>query len=177
MDKEYHKELNMKYNEIVNLKSDKMTCSINSLSCFLEELAKTHPDLVEKELIHQIGIFNNKHFDETSAMYVIGKMKSSIDKRSVFEILSERGITVGTAKHKIQDAYSKAKECATAKGYTAPSISDEYNEWDYYVVLAMCTMDFWCEGLEDTSEVDCIAYEWLADVDASTTKAWDYFFR
>lgn len=166
----------MKYKEIANLRSDKMLCSVESLSCFLEELTKTHPELVEKELIHQIGIFNNKHFDETSAMYVISKMKSSIDKRDVFEILSERGITVGTAKNKIEEAYSRAREIANARDYTAPSISDEYNEWDYYVVLAMCTMDFWCEGLEDFTKIDCLAYEWLADIDACTTKAWDYFF-
>lgn len=167
----------MKYKDIADIRSDKMLCSIESLSCFLEELAKTYSEIVEKELIHQIGIFNNKHFDETSAIYIIGKMKSSVDKRDVFEILSERGITVNTAKSRIEEAYSRARELANSKDYTAPSISSDYNEWDYYVVLAMCTMDFWCEGLENNNSIDCLAYEWLADIDASTTKVWDYFFR
>lgn len=177
MVRESHKENSiMNYKEIVNLRSDKLSCSIESISCFLEELAKSHSDIVEKELIHQIGIFNNKHFEETSAMYVISKMESSIDERDAFEILAERGITVNTAKHKIEEAYSKARGYAMSKGYTAPAISGDYNEWDCFVVLAMCTMDFWCEGLEDSAKVDCIAYEWLADVDACTTKAWDYFF-
>lgn len=177
MDKDSYKETNlMKYKEIVNFKSDKLSCSIESLSCFLDKLSETQPDLVEKELIRQIGIFNNRHFNKVSAEYVIAKMKSSIDKRDVFEILSEKGINVNTAKSKIEESYRKAKELANTKNYTAPEISNEYNEWDYYVVLAMCTMDFWCEGLEDLDKVNCLAYEWLADIDSCTTKVWDYFF-
>jgi hypothetical protein len=47
----------MKYNEIANIKSEKMQCSVEALSSFLEDLYKSHPEEVEKELIKQVGIF------------------------------------------------------------------------------------------------------------------------
>lgn len=167
----------MKYREIASIRSEKMQCSIEALSKFLEEIEKSHPELVEKELIHQIGIFNGKHFEETSAHYIIEKMKSSIDNRTSFEILEEKGITYATARGRVEEAYRKAREFASERNMSAPSIPDAYNEWDYYVVLAMCAMDYWYEGFENPECINMLAYEFLADVDASNTKIWDYFFK
>lgn len=168
----------MKYREIANIRSEKMQCSIEALSKFLEEIEKSHPELVEKELIHQIGIFNENHFDETSAHYVIEKMRSSINpNRAPFEILEEKGITKDRSKQRIEEAYHKAREFANERNMSAPTIPEAYNEWDYYVVLAMCAMDYWYEGMENSSCTDMLAYEFMADVDASTAKVWDYFFK
>lgn len=166
----------MKYNEIANVKSEKIQCSVDSISCFLEELCKSYPEEVKKELIKQIGIFNENHFEEKSAEFVIDNMKPSIGNKTSWEILREKGITVETARERINDAYYKARDYALEKGLRAMTIPEEYTDYDYFVVLAMCAMDYWYEAMEDTDKLCMLAYQWMADIDANTTKVWDYFF-
>ena len=166
----------MNYKEIANVKSDKMQCSVNAMSCFLEELWKSHSSEVEEVLIEQLGIFNDKHFEEKSAEYVIGKMKPSIGNKTSWEVLREKGISVETARERINDAYYKARDYAMENGLKAMTIPEEYTDYDYYVVLAMCAMDYWYEGMMDGENLCMLAYQWMADADACTTKVWDYFF-
>lgn len=166
----------MKYNEIANIKSEKMQCSVEALSSFLEDLYKSHPEEVEKELIKQVGIFNNKHFEEKSAEYIINRMKPSIGNKTPWEVLRDKGITAENAKEKIDDAYHKARNYALERGLSAPTVSDDYTNYDCYVVLAMCAMDYWYDCMEDCEKTCMIAYQWLADVDADANKVWDYFF-
>ena len=167
----------LKYKEIIDVKSDKLNEAIDSLSNFLEEICKDKPCEVEKELIRQIGIFNNKHFEKKSAEYIISKMRPSIGNKDAFELLNEKGINVETSKRKIEEAYYKAREFASQNSLQALIIPEEYTDYDYYVVLAMCAMDYWYEGLRDPESLYMLAYEWMSDVDASNTKVWDYFFN
>lgn len=166
----------IKYKEIANVSSDKMQCSIDTLSCFLEELWKSHPEEVEKVLIEQVGIFNDNHFEEKSAEFIIDKMKPSIGNKTSWEVLKEKGITLETSRERINDAYYRARDYALENGLRAMTIPEEYTDYDYYVVLAMCAMDYWYEGMTRDDSLCMLAYQFMADSDACTTKVWDYFF-
>ena len=162
-----------KYIEIVDLNSPKMKCSVESISRLLDRLHKDMPEVVEKEIRRQCGIFNDKHFDETTSKYVIDHMVPAT--KSMHELLE--GITPSEARSRVQRAYSAARDHAMQQGFSAPELNSTFTDYDYYVVLAMCLADYWCSCMMNSDSVDMIAYEWMSDPDASVTKTWDYFFE
>lgn len=165
----------MKYKDIVDITSNKLQCSIDSISCLLDKISTAHPTLIEEELIKQAGMFHDNHFTKETAEFIISKMEPSVGKESIEEKLKD--ISAGSVKQHILRVQEEARSYGLSKGYTVPEISSEYCDWDYYVSLAMCLADFWYTGLDNMEEYYKLAYQWMSDPDSKPTKVWDYFFK
>ena len=165
----------MTYKDIVKLDSHNMEESIKSMSEFLDCLPESCQEHVTRELVKQMGIFADGHFNGATADYAISKMQPAYGTKSIREMLSEKGITRASAKESIQQAYEKARNYGLQRGFHAPRIPEDYTECDYYVALAMMMADFWYIVDQDSDICPMLAYLWMSDVDSKKTKVWDYF--
>lgn len=166
----------LSYKEIVKYNDDDLLKkSIECVSDLFDSLSEDHKEKLHEFMIHQVGIFNKSHFDCESAWYVIDKMRD-VKNIPVKSLLEEKGLNPTRVKEMIEDAYHRANNYSIEHGFQAPSIPPEYNEYDYFVTMAMCMADFWYTTKGEEDKVADLAYEWLSDPDSNTTKAWDYFF-
>ncbi len=165
----------LKYKDIVDIKNENIKCSIESISCLLDKITQINPSLIEDEMIRQVGIFHNNHFTKETAEYIISKMNPAVGKDTIMSKLE--GLSPSLVKQHILKVQTEARNYSISKSLDAPEISNDYCEWDYYVSLAMCLADFWYTGLDNIEEYYKLAYQWMSDPDAKTTKVWDYFFK
>ena len=165
----------MTYKDIVKFESHNMAESVESMSDFLDCRPGSCQEHVARELVKQMGIFADGHFNGPTADYAISQMQPAYGSKSVRELMSEKGVTRTSAKEMIQQAYAKARDYGLQKGFHAPRIPEEYTECDYYVALATAMADFWYIGEQDPDMYPMIAYLWMSDPDSKRTKVWDYF--
>lgn len=128
--------------------SKNMELLTREIDCFVEEVKKNNPELVEKFLV-KIDLLINPNFTKETAEYAVSKMKN-------------RDGSTGE-----KWSYYETSKVLNSKGFN-------FNPADWYYVLNMTYSDKYKQGKTSEDYIDD-AYMFLDDIDAPKDKAKRYY--